>query len=44
MVRREGWLELDTGKAKSKVYALVEGYVLSLSRSDEAGGCPVILV
>jgi len=44
MVRREGWLELHTHGKKAQVYALLEGYVLFLSRDDQPGSPSVALI
>ena len=37
MVRREGWFDQDTPKGSTKVYARLDGYILSLTKDDTAG-------
>ena len=36
MVRREGWLNQDTAKGSSRVYARLDGYILSLTKDEVA--------
>ena len=37
MVRREGWLDLAKPKGGVKVYARLDGYILSLTKDEMVG-------